>query len=76
MNKQVNFTTTTITIIFKDGTTATFENAITWNKNIDYYDIFFVCYSDVNETIPKILYAKYMVEDVATIIGGYADILC
>lgn len=65
---QITLTSNTITIIFKDGTTATFEHALQWNKNNEYYQIIF--YVD-----NKLLYTDYEIDDIATVVLGYVDIV-
>ena len=63
---KYTFTTSTITVIYKDGGFDTFEHAIKWIKNMDYYDIFFVLDDDLN-------YIKIDSSDVATIVFGIPD---
>ena len=69
----LTFKTKAITIIFKDGTTATFENAIQWNKTCGKYEIFFVCIGYENDK--KLVSCSYDVEQIATIIDGYVNTL-
>lgn len=63
---KITFNTQPITVIFKDGSFASFEYAIKWYKNIDFYDIFFVVNDNLN-------YCKYECSDVATIVFGLID---
>ena len=49
---------------------ATFENCISCYKNGDYVDIFFSTGDDL-----KVMYEKYLLSDVATVLNGYADAL-
>lgn len=60
-----------ITVIFKDGRMATFEHCISCYKNGDYVDIFFT----VPDSDVKIMYEKYLLNEVATVVNGYVDAL-
>lgn len=59
-----------ITVIFKNGSMATFEHCISCYKNGDYVDIFFTVDGEI-----KIMYEKYELSEVATVVNGYVDAL-
>lgn len=65
---KVSFSTQAYTVIFKDGTTATFENAIRFKKKVDKLEIFYVCDNNL-----ECEYYDY--NDVATVAQGIIDIL-
>lgn len=67
---KATFEVNVITVIFKDGSMATFEHCISCYKNGDYVDIFFTGDDEI-----KIMYEKYILSEVATVINGYADAL-
>ena len=69
MGRRVAYELKVITVIFKDGTTGTFEHCISHYENDGYYDIFFTTDEET-----KIMYVKYSVDDVATIVNGYVDV--
>lgn len=69
MNK-VCFDVQVITVIFKDGSMATFEHCISCYKNGEYVDIFFTVVDD-----KKVMYEKYDLNEVATVVNGYVDAL-
>ena len=63
---KVTFNTQSITVIFKDGSFASFEHAIKWNRASICYDIIFVVDGDIN-------ICSYDIENVATIVFGLVD---
>jgi hypothetical protein len=67
---KVSFEVKVITLIFKDGSVATFEHCISCYKNGDYVDVFFSVTDEKG-----VMYEKYNLCEVATVINGYADVL-
>ena len=65
---KATFEIKVITVIFKDGSMATFEHCIACYKNGDYVDIFFTVDDEI-----KIMYEKYELSEVATVVNGYVD---
>lgn len=68
---KAQFEIKVITVIFKDGSMATFEHCISCYKNNDYVDIFFT----VPDNDVKVMYEKYLLDEVATVVNGYVDAL-
>lgn len=61
-----SFNSSAITVIYKDGGYGSFEHALKWVVNGDYYDIFFM----VNDSLE---YTKIECSKVATIVFGLVD---
>lgn len=68
---KVSFDVKVITVIFKDGSMGTFEHCIACYKNGEYVDIFFA----VPDNDIRVMYEKYSLNDVATVVNGYVDAL-